>query len=678
MSTRRFLAVLFLLAAWLPIARGQFDTNPPGVIPLTGIAPQTEFPVLVNSNGYVIFPTNFVGGQATNVTVRAGSNVTVTTNGPSDWTIGSAGGGDPTTTTNIARAATGITNANGVLVTNVVNVSGQPMNVNLGKLWKWQSALIYSNRPIRWLRVSDIDNWPGSSVSDANLGNLLGRTGGGLVPTGGGTGDFGEGAFANGSAQAYQTARPAADIYVRSPGYWAITNNAQLVWFRRSGGTGVADTNFLADKFSLAYVTEPLAGTFKIQTNLAGAGWGDFVTINANTASATNIAITNLTFTAGYYSVRALGVTGTNRMISPQAYLSTTNTLLAGTLPINSGGLYDVCGAATNNSWPYYAMLNPDLITILDTTGSFTNASIFGQLEQMLTNACPNADVIYIGQHKVSDAVEADPTTSEWLANQQWKAAAIQYGRGFFDTWNYLGTDVPAQVAAGIMQNDNVHVTTGKGADFLNSALLREMMSPSLQWISPFGVSSQFTGGFRSVPGVNLNLTYGGGLTATTNGNNISLAASAGSSVQTVYKPAPTSTNSSTALVNDPDLTIACTSGKVYYFEIQLVYGCASGTPGFKTAIVFPTITGNSDQVIAEHGPATSTPTFDLVPTYGAWDITNPYPLSMTSQNGFVRLKGVFKASAGGSITVQWAQNTSSTDTTYLFAGSFIRLQQLN
>jgi hypothetical protein len=176
------------------------------------------------------------------------------------------------------------------------------------------------------------------------------------------------------------------------------------------------------------------------------------------------------------------------------------------------------------------------------------------------------------------------------------------------------------------------------------------------------------------------NQTYGAvSLTSDVTGTLPAGNLPSGSVILTAFKSASTDRTSTTTLADDPVLTVNCTSGNTYEFEVFVKFLAPSATPGFKFSIVFPTITADGDMEMLETGGDNAAPLYNGLPQYGSWDIVNPYTGAVTGfQNGYMRMRGLFKAASTAALKLQWAQNTSSTDLMRVCGGSFIKVRQLN
>lgn len=415
-----------------------------------------------------VTPTNVIAGSATNVFETAfGVGLTATTN---------------TFLYDVALD----TNYVNSLITNRINSATNnfalsvpviPNNVNLDKLFNFRNAVINSNRPVKIMITTDqVDNggeWPGAIMTP--LRGLLLSEGG--IQSGGSA----EGCLLHvlSPANAWQPADDAnpEGIYLGTANYINLTNGGYMTFYRNSS---VNITNVYADTFKLFYLQEPRGATFEIQTNNAGSTWGTLATGDM-VGTGTNLIVTNFTLPLANYSVRVLNTgAGTNRIRTASLYNSTTNQIFSGGFLVNAGGDWSImAGAYTNVSWPYWKAMDPDLI-ILQDEGPTNDVVAINSLEQMFTNVCPHADVIYIGQFWAS---HDSPGTSNDIAyyNAGLRSQAVRYGRGFFDSQFYIPNKEVHDyyVSIGLINIDGAHVNKG-GSDLLVAGLWKSFFAENL------------------------------------------------------------------------------------------------------------------------------------------------------------------------------------------------------
>ncbi len=142
----------------------------------------------------------------------------------------------------------------------------------------------------------------------------------------------------------------------------------------------------------------------------------------------------------------------------------------------------------------------------------------------------------------------------------------------------------------------------------------------------------------------------------------------AGATVKTVRKSADQSVTSSTTLVNDTHLKFAVAANETYIFQLWLFTYAADGTPDIKVTCAGPagsTVLWSSSQVIFNAAAAT---TLTSVNTSGV-----SADLFVDANNRAIQLYGtIANGATAGDLQFQWAQNTSSANSTTVKAGSSI------
>ena len=144
---RKLLRVMLVTAAGASMAMGAIPTNPPGTRPLSGVPPPVKFPLTVDANGAVIYPTQFAGAYLT----------TQLSNGAA--------------ASNIVAAITHITN--GVLsVKDGVNETWYAMNSNAYARLQFTRKL----NDFRRLPIRGFNSWPwlnGTNYGQMTQSNIL-------------------------------------------------------------------------------------------------------------------------------------------------------------------------------------------------------------------------------------------------------------------------------------------------------------------------------------------------------------------------------------------------------------------------------------------------------------------------------------------------------------------------
>jgi hypothetical protein len=472
---KKLFAVVVMVCCGGLAAVAQFDTNAPHGRTLTN-----------STDGGGIGYSGYFYGDGHGLTNGYASNFFNLNSGPLPTgllTGGTTNGGGHLLVVNNGKRyntfdASALTNLNQFQVT----PAGQPQDVNMGNLWRFYSTLTLSNRPVRIVSVTDLSGFPGGSLWNKGLRGVLGNAGGIIS----GNADDGDLLSSADSKVVQVPSTTDMSFYLFTWNYFQLTNTATLGFSRASGsGTGIADTNFFADTLEVRFLAQTNGGNFNIQTNIAGGGWGTLKTVSG-LYNGTNYATTNFSVTPGYYSLRVVGSTATNLIIGGGLYNSAMSRgLLPTVLGLNGQSLRDITGAKTNLSWPFWSSLNPDLILVLDTDGVSTPSS-FAAFNFMITNACPNADVVYVGNHLIDGQNTA-------AYNYQMRTNAIQYGRAFWDTAGHLN-NASTQVLTnyGMMLADGVHLTTA-GVNFLSSGLLQSLTAPFAGFAGPWHNDSSLT-----------------------------------------------------------------------------------------------------------------------------------------------------------------------------------------
>lgn len=147
---------------------------------------------------------------------------------------------------------------------------------------------------------------------------------------------------------------------------------------------------------------------------------------------------------------------------------------------------------------------------------------------------------------------------------------------------------------------------------------------------------------------------------------------------QVVRKTADTNRSATTTFEDDPHLTVAVEANAVYVMDGWIKY-FADPTPDIKIQFTIPTGTlgewawlmpGSTTAATGTTGYSIRTETNDVSGSrtgYGTSDSVMFTPIS-----GLWRV-----ASTSGSITMQWAQNTSNATSTNIYTDSWLRFQRI-
>jgi hypothetical protein len=250
-------------------------------------------------------------------------------------------------------------------------------------------------------------------------------------------------------------------------------------WF---GGAGTGDIT--SDTFTVYYVKEPSAGTFKIQTNDTSAGWVDqagYTSVNC-ADTATSSAAATFTKTLSTYQLRVVGVTGSCRIISGGLWDSTAKGVRM--TDLSMGGIaFDsiMTGTQANVRNPIIQDLGLDLLILQFRDDADYIRTYLPQFEAMMATYSPNTDVIYMG---VAPLEEPSNQASSIQQNLEMQRLANIYNRPYFDGYNiFVNKDVG--VANGFLNAaPNVHLTA-TGADYEGWQLFKAMGINNMEQLNP-------------------------------------------------------------------------------------------------------------------------------------------------------------------------------------------------
>lgn len=147
---------------------------------------------------------------------------------------------------------------------------------------------------------------------------------------------------------------------------------------------------------------------------------------------------------------------------------------------------------------------------------------------------------------------------------------------------------------------------------------------------------------------------------------------------QTVRKTADTSRAATTTFADDDHLSYAVEANAVYVMDGWIKY-FAHSTPDIKIQFTTPTGTlgewgwlmpGSGTAATATAGFSIRTDTIDVGGSRTGYGTTDSN--MFTPMNGFWRI-----GSTAGSVTLQWAQNTSDATASVLFTDSWLRFQRI-
>lgn len=358
--------------------------------------------------------------------------------------------------------ASGLTNltGSGIGITNVQSLIGFPQSVNMNNLTRFWTNLQSGGSPIKIVSITDILGFPGGRTFIDSFTGLSGFGGSAGFGYNEGPGDPGETASANVLSYVDYASFPINRALT------VITNNQTYTFYRRSNGTGITDTNWYADTIVFNYLQDVNGGTFDIQTN-GGSGWATIKTVSTVSAF-TNSYFTNISIaTPTYVSLRALGITGTNRIIGGGLYYSKTNSFVYSEVGIQSHSFRELMNAPANTYSNVFKGFDGSFIMLLDTDGAWSSSD-WANFNSIFTNYCPNSDVLLIGNRETFVPAQGPG----W--NISARTNALAYGLAFWDAYFYWGTNLPMLVKSGMLGGDNVHPTT-VGVNYLDSRLWNDL-----------------------------------------------------------------------------------------------------------------------------------------------------------------------------------------------------------
>lgn len=141
-----------------------------------------------------------------------------------------------------------------------------------------------------------------------------------------------------------------------------------------------------------------------------------------------------------------------------------------------------------------------------------------------------------------------------------------------------------------------------------------------------------------------------------------------------IYKSANTSYTSTTTLATDPDLQFSGEANAVYAYDLNVGWSAASGGPGYKAALLFPTGTlGDYSYTFLTTGGSPVAGWMQAV----ASDTAMPTGVSGATIGG-TRVTGIVRfSSTAGTFAWRAAQGTSSATAVQTLLGSTLRYRQI-
>ncbi|HTS10084.1 MAG TPA: hypothetical protein VMP68_31260 [Candidatus Eisenbacteria bacterium] len=145
-------------------------------------------------------------------------------------------------------------------------------------------------------------------------------------------------------------------------------------------------------------------------------------------------------------------------------------------------------------------------------------------------------------------------------------------------------------------------------------------------------------------------------------------------------KASNTTRTSTTTLADDADLTLAVEANATYYIEFSVRFG-ASTTELIKTAWNTPTGASGSRTVLGPASNATNTSADQITMRAGghafATAIVYGTRNGTTVASGALEYGVILTGATAGNVTLQWAQSTSGTGGTVVFAQSYAMAKRL-
>ncbi|MEP7739779.1 hypothetical protein ABKW28_19225 [Nocardioides sp. 31GB23] len=233
---------------------------------------------------------------------------------------------------------------------------------------------------------------------------------------------------------------------------------------------GVGGGSFVCDQVKVYYITEPGAGTFKVQIDGADATG----TIDASAASI-GLGVVTLTPALGSHTVKVVNLTGTVR--TPGAGVGMVNSTISGIVVANvsKGGLalpdaFGTAGAKATLT-AFLADFAPHVISHeMKETAATYEAGLTDEFD-VFTAGAPNADVVLIA----TPAVGLDPDDDQAAQNTILKRLAATYGYSVVDLYAAFGPFTQARDVYGFYDPaENTHYNDA-GKRFGSAFLARDL-----------------------------------------------------------------------------------------------------------------------------------------------------------------------------------------------------------
>jgi hypothetical protein len=368
------------------------------------------------------------------------------------------------------------TTANVMLQGMLINDMNISKSVNLDKLSKFWNAVNAKAKPIKMIIISDLTDFPSDDTFKAAWTSLLG--------TNGGIGVGMEAYAGNIPGLIYTSYMPGVVFdtsYTVWPfgGHMGILTNGSISQWNGFGDGSLGGIDIRATKAVVIYLSETNAGTFLIRTNFNGGGWGTCSTVNA-AAWGTNATSVTIPLAPGRYRLQIVGNTGRCRLIGAGLWDDTSPGAMFTRFDIGGLSLSNIASQPTNYWWPVFSAIDPTLVMINDTDAgeaySDMSSFYFGRFEYMLTNCCPNADVVWLGNHHIDyNPPFFNFTNGAERYNTQAMTAALKYGQMYWDPDPTFGTNSTWMVSLGLLGPGGIH-TTPAALPWLNRRLFDDLI----------------------------------------------------------------------------------------------------------------------------------------------------------------------------------------------------------
>jgi hypothetical protein len=142
--------------------------------------------------------------------------------------------------------------------------------------------------------------------------------------------------------------------------------------------------------------------------------------------------------------------------------------------------------------------------------------------------------------------------------------------------------------------------------------------------------------------------------------------------IQEVYKSADEIVNNSTTLQNDNELLFTAVAGQKYLFTVNLIHISVSASADINVGFTFPTGTMNWLGVGMDLAATVNPASVRMAGTVGAASGTALAFGTLTTTSGS-QITGTYACTTGGTVQLQWAQNTLTASDTTVKAGSSIQ-----